>query len=305
MTLIGPYNSEQKFDYSIPGMKIYKEKGCFSLHSNNYVIPHWHDEVEYIYVEKGSILFSVNDQEYSLSAGEALIINSKHLHQCRIHQEDCYANIFYFEPQTLCSIVTIMNRYVPPLISSSNFNAIKLEQKNPDHKTIMSQFQRIFESVDSQEIYFEMSIISAFMIIIKKLLKLTSISQEAPSSDDKASESLRNMVDYIHKHFNERISIEDILRAGHVSRTQCFTVFRKYLQYTPIDYLMNHRVYQASLLLAKRKMSITEIAFACGFQSSSYFSKCFKACRGMTPHQFMQTISEDDLSFVLSGQHFD
>ncbi|WP_254907515.1 cupin domain-containing protein [Candidatus Enterococcus lemimoniae] len=42
--------------------------------------PHWHREIELIYVAKGSIHLGINDQPYSLSEGEIVLINGGDIH---------------------------------------------------------------------------------------------------------------------------------------------------------------------------------------------------------------------------------
>ena len=53
----------------------------------------------------------------------------------------------------------------------------------------------------------------------------------------------------------------------------------------PIDLIRLYRLEQAAMLL-KKQTQVTAVMYSCGFQSSSYFAKCFKAQYGKTPSEY-------------------
>ncbi|MCY4051780.1 MAG: GlxA family transcriptional regulator [Gammaproteobacteria bacterium] len=75
---------------------------------------------------------------------------------------------------------------------------------------------------------------------------------------------------------------EDLLElgeiAGHIgiSRRQLERLFRKYLNCSPVEYYKRLRLIQARQLLQQTSMSISEVSITCGFNSSNYFSKCYR-----------------------------
>ncbi len=66
--------------------------------------------------------------------------------------------------------------------------------------------------------------------------------------------------------------------AGHigVSRRQLQRLFRKYLNCSPVEYYKRLRLIQARQLLQQTNMSISDVSITCGFNSSNYFSKCYR-----------------------------
>jgi signal transduction histidine kinase/ligand-binding sensor domain-containing protein/DNA-binding response OmpR family regulator len=67
--------------------------------------------------------------------------------------------------------------------------------------------------------------------------------------------------------------------------------FRKVKQLTnmsPVEYVKNVRINRAALLLVKKELSISEIAFNTGFSDQSYFGACFKKQIGMTPTEYVR-----------------
>jgi AraC-like DNA-binding protein len=91
---------------------------------------------------------------------------------------------------------------------------------------------------------------------------------------------------YMHEHYAEPLSREEI--AAHVGLSDDYltSCFRKELGLTPVAYLNRYRVQQAKLLLKNTHKSITEIALEAGFSGSSYFSRIFHRETGMSPAEF-------------------
>jgi transcriptional regulator GlxA family with amidase domain len=94
------------------------------------------------------------------------------------------------------------------------------------------------------------------------------------------------MLSFIQKKFNERITLNDIAKAGRVSTSTCCRVFKKALQKSIFDYLLHFRIRRSLRLLTSESMSITEAAFASGFSAPSYYGEIFKRILGMSPGEY-------------------
>ena len=57
---------------------------------------------------------------------------------------------------------------------------------------------------------------------------------------------------------------------------------------SPVEYVRNLRINRAALLLGKKELTISEIAFNTGFSDQSYFGACFKKQMGMTPSEYVK-----------------
>lgn len=97
-----------------------------------------------------------------------------------------------------------------------------------------------------------------------------------------------DMVSFLYQHYNEKITLEEIAAAGHISRSKCCRIFKHYLQQSPISFLNTYRLKVSCNLLDSTDKSITEIAFACGFNHLSYFSKNFYNHYGCTPREYRE-----------------
>ncbi len=71
-----------------------------------------------------------------------------------------------------------------------------------------------------------------------------------------------------------------------VSRRQIERLFNRYLGVTPVRYMNDLRLQHGRALLAETDMSVTDVAVACGYASSSHFSKSFRKRYGVSPYRF-------------------
>jgi len=90
----------------------------------------------------------------------------------------------------------------------------------------------------------------------------------------------------IEQSVEEPIAICDIADNLGISARQLERLFRKYLNCSPKRYIMEMRLHRARNLLVQSELSVTEIAMACGFSTTSHFSKVFRGFFGRTPFSF-------------------
>lgn len=92
--------------------------------------------------------------------------------------------------------------------------------------------------------------------------------------------------DYIANHFARELTREDIADALGVSPSYVSRVFRRHTGMALWDYVSNFRIARARELLQHSDMTITEIAFATGFNEPAYFSRMFRKVTGKPPKEF-------------------
>lgn len=84
---------------------------------------------------------------------------------------------------------------------------------------------------------------------------------------------------------NENYSIELLASDICLSRTQLFRKCKALTGASPVELLRNTRLDIARQLLAEGKGSVAEVASQVGFADASYFTRCYKAYFGTTPHE--------------------
>jgi AraC-like DNA-binding protein len=66
-----------------------------------------------------------------------------------------------------------------------------------------------------------------------------------------------------------------------------YRFFSRVKNESPLAYLQRLRIHKGAKILQAKDVSVTEAAFACGFNDSSYFARQFRRVLGVSPRQFM------------------
>ena len=99
----------------------------------------------------------------------------------------------------------------------------------------------------------------------------------------KNQERLQHILEFIQKHYQEKITLEDIADSVNICRSECCRFFKAQIGETLFHYLLHYRVQQSLPLLAETGLSITEISEQTGFSSPAYFSRIFHKYTGISP----------------------
>ena len=82
---------------------------------------------------------------------------------------------------------------------------------------------------------------------------------------------------------DSEVSVEDLAADMNLSRVQLFRKVKSITDSSPVELLRNARLNRAYQLLLTTDKSVSEVAYAVGFTSPSYFTKCFKDEYGKVP----------------------
>jgi len=93
-------------------------------------------------------------------------------------------------------------------------------------------------------------------------------------------------IEYLHKHFTEKVSIEKLAENAGLSMSSLLRHFKRINGSSPKEYLIELRINYACELLDTTRLSIDEIAFSAGFNDSNYFSREFRKATGETPSKY-------------------
>ncbi len=85
---------------------------------------------------------------------------------------------------------------------------------------------------------------------------------------------------------NQEFSMDDIAESLNMSRSSFYRKMKGVLDLTPNEYLRIERLKRAAQLLKEGGIRINEVCYMVGFNSSSYFSKCFLKQFGVLPKDF-------------------
>lgn len=92
---------------------------------------------------------------------------------------------------------------------------------------------------------------------------------------------------------NEHYSVEQLSSDLCMSRMTFYRKIQALTGQKPTEFVRTIRLRRAAALLQEGNLNVTEISYATGFSSVSYFSRCFRTMFGVPPTQFGKTTTAD------------
>ena len=102
--------------------------------------------------------------------------------------------------------------------------------------------------------------------------------------------AIDELVDWIHAHCHEPISLSDLEQRSHYSRRSLQYAFKARFGCGPMHYLRRQRLWRARRLLAQATAptSLTSVALSCGYLSLASFSRDFRSAFGIVPSSLLR-----------------
>lgn len=287
------YNMQSVLQYGTNEFPVQSFMDIFSDLLNNKLNWHWHTELEFVIILQGTVRYYIGEQCHVLHAGEGILINSGTLHSAEPNTgcEDAVMFAVAFSPEFIMNSKSVIYRKsIFPFIENNGIPGIGLYYSIPWQKRILEALDSIRKLEENPgsgyELEYHNLISSAWFEMITNIGEpLSNREKESPPDVRRA----KLMIEYIHTHYFEDISIADIAGAANISKSECFRCFRKVIGKKPFEYLIEYRMEQAMKLLSATDKGISIIASDCGFNNHSYFGKKFKKITGCTPNAYRKS----------------
>ncbi|MCF8020700.1 DNA-binding response regulator [Petrocella atlantisensis] len=98
-------------------------------------------------------------------------------------------------------------------------------------------------------------------------------------------------VKWIEEHYQEGIAIGEVAEALEISESYLSRLFKKYTDYTFVEFLTDYRLKMAIQLLRDHTIKVYEVSEKVGYNDPKYFSILFKKKIGVTPMEFKNNLS--------------
>ena len=95
-----------------------------------------------------------------------------------------------------------------------------------------------------------------------------------------------NAISYIHENYHKKITIDELAKISHLSRSSFVHKFKEICKMTPLEYITKRRIESAEYMLLNTKFSLLDIAFKCGFYDAAHFFRTFSAYKGISPSAY-------------------
>ena len=261
--------------------------------SHKYVNWHWHEEFEIGFVTEGSVILGCGNRKYQMESGDIFFINSNVLHS--MHKNNTSKQAVFKSIAFQSSIISeninsiFYSKYLLPILSNINFKECIITKDNSSYYSILNILSKVWNLVYSEDSDYEIKVrneLSTFFCILNQFQKNIKEIKSQKIPNYLPEKRVQILLDYIHTHFQEKITIEELAKTTSISKTEVLRCFKTIMGISPISYLNSYRLQRAAHMLINTEKSIQEIAEICGFDDNSYFSKLFKKKYHVTPHDY-------------------
>ena len=280
----------ERIKYDNADYPIFTKRALLSSYPNYAAPSHWHDDIEFIAVLSGEMQYNVNGKILTLKTGEGIIVNSRQLHFGFSHEKkECDFICILLHPLMLCATDAYERDFVLPILHNQKAAFVKLNKYTLWHKNVFKNIQQMYSVRDEKTA--PMKIQNLFSSIWIDLYE--NIAYENRTLIQNAELSvLKNIIGFIQQNYTVKISLADIAAAGAVGQSKCCKLFAKYIGQTPNLYLTQYRLDKSTELLKNTDMTVTEIAYAVGFNGSSYYAEVFRKWYGKSPTEYRKELSK-------------
>ena len=279
---------EEISNVSSPGFPFFAEETSRTFFTNDSYPWHWHQTVQFFYVTRGQMNYSVPGKTYTFMEGDGGFLNANTLHSLEYpDKEPCTFVYFLLHPALIGGELQsdIMTKYVRPITDNSNFEIYRFRRDNAEHQVIIDMIREICNIYENKPVHFELLIRSQLSLLWASFDDLT-YNHRISLTPKVSSSRIKSMIAYLVDHYAEKITLDDIAEAGMCSKRECNRTFTQQMHTTPIDYLLTIRLQKAATLLVETELSVTEIGASCGFNSTSYFIKQFREKYIYSPKEY-------------------
>lgn len=282
------FDRSERVFYNKADYPAYIKKGILSAFPNYTAESHWHDDIEFILILSGEMLYNINGEVVLLQEGEGIFINARQLHfGYSDSKKECIFICLLLHPMLLCSSKSVEQNFINPIILNEHIPFYHFQKTSAWENDILSCIRCIYD-IRNDKIA-ELKIHKTFLNIWIDLCENIVTIQKSNNFKNNNLSTLKNMISFINQNYKEKISLEDIASSGNVGKTACCSIFKKYINKTPIEYVTEFRLRKSLELLSNTDMTVLEISYEVGFSGASYFSETFRKFYDCTPNGYRKS----------------
>lgn len=254
----------------------------FEEHPKYEMAFHWHSNLEMIRVLKGDLALTLDNRPCVLTAGEVAFINSETVHGAT--PNNCAYECIVFNLAFLKTGNSACDGFIENLLTHNGFL-----NERPTDQEIVALVHRVFEEIGCGEKGSPFKVIGLMYELLGEIQRKNEFNSHLPPSsvhDEKKVVKLKTVLKFIRENFAKDISLEDMAAVAGLSCKYFCKFFKDMTGTTPVNYLLAYRIERAARRLLGTDLSVTQIAYDCGFNDVSYFIKTFKAFKRVSPKEY-------------------
>ena len=232
--------------------------------------PHRHNYYSLVWFTKGSGNNVLDFEDYDIKRNRLFLTQPKQVHNWS------YSN-------DTSGFVIILDSLFEAIFPTelSNITYIDLDKTNSEF--FIPFLENLIHEFKINDKLSEKVVLSGISFLFSQLSRLSNNSQGNISVKPKI---LVNFSKLILNNIEQNISVQQYANKLHITVEQLNELCKEYYEQGSKHVIVNKKITEAKRLLYFTNASIKEIAYATGFEDSSYFSRVFKQKTGFPPSEF-------------------
>ncbi|WP_130736672.1 AraC family transcriptional regulator [Flavobacterium sp. J27] len=118
-----------------------------------------------------------------------------------------------------------------------------------------------------------------------------------PIIENRNTKKIQLLELYVMNNFQNNIALDDVAQFLDMEKSSFCVFFKRIKKVTFFQYLTEYRIISSCKLLINSDLTISEIAYSCGFRDIPYFNRTFKKSKAMTPKSYRETERKNNKGF--------
>jgi AraC-like DNA-binding protein len=259
--------------------------------------PSFHDHFEISYVYEGSGYFTVEGWRYPVQKGDLVLVGGRRFHLAEAGRAGAFKLIsLYFMPELVHPTggPVLDFEYLKPFYFQGPGVAHRVAAPDLPDGLALNRLQLIRQELTEHRHDYALAAKTYLSDLLFELSRHFHRSGAKPNLGRQCIrdlERLREVFRHVRMNCQEPISLRQAARMAHMTPNYFCRFFKTVTGSTLTEYVLRMRVDLAMEFLTSSSMSVTEIAYASGFGSHSYFDRVFKRLKGITPLEFRRQLT--------------
>lgn len=267
---------------------------------------HWKDCIQIVFVLKGTIEVSIDNETYLLAEKELEIINANEVYSIRSQDPANVVLILSIDPGFFEKYYTDAREVFFYTNSVAEENAQEEEKYYELRKYISILLYEAVAKIDDYEDKIEEYLLKMMYHLLNHFHYLF-YEGEGLEDDDEQLERYHRIVKYLSNNYMNKVSLQELAHKEYLSSQYLSYKIKNTLGYGFNEYLNQIRVEESTKLLLSTDKNISEISEDVGFSHVRYYNKHFKIHYNCTPMQYRKKykVSDKELENLAQLSYFD
>lgn len=234
---------------------------------------HYHSCFEIYYFLKGECKYFIDDRTYDLVPGDVILIPENVIHRT-LYTSDYERKLLNFTTD-----------FIPPNVEKKLDLMLYIYR----NKNVSNDIKRIFDEIEKEYSLMDEYSETVITNLVESLFVLLARNENKAILSEGNTVFVAETVRNISENYQKDLTLNSIAESFSVSPEHLSRTFKKETGFGFNEYLSLVRLQKAEQFLMENELkTVSEIAYACGFNDSNYFSDRFKKTHGVSPLKFRQ-----------------